>query len=91
MVMTFRDQLAHDLIPAGYSPVEHRTIEGRTYMMYVLPDRDPELPYTFDPTCGDCGCPRTACFGPPPFGWDDLVPESGCDHYDDGLRTYQCN
>ena len=85
---SFRDELAHDLIPQGMTPVEHRTTGGVRYIMYVLADTDPELPYVHDPICGDCGCDRTLCGGPPPFGWDDLVPEGACNHHDDKIPGY---
>ena len=86
--LPFRDRLAIELTVAGFTPVEHQTSDSKRYIMYTLPDRDPELPYVFDPVCGDCGCLRTECLGPPPFGWDDLVDEDACRHWSDSRGSF---
>lgn len=77
----FRTILAIELVDQGMIPFEKVTTTGTKYLMYLLPEDNEEFPYVHDPVCGDCGCPRVQCLGIPPLGWDDLVPEDGCNHY----------
>ncbi len=87
----FRSVLAEDLLREGLVPTEHVTSAGTKYLMYTTPEDVEILPYQYDPVCGDCGCPRNVCFGTPPFGWDGLVPEEGCTHWDDSEGAHNCN
>ena len=79
-LLSFREVLAQDMLAEGYVPTEHITSEGTRYLVYTDPAEVEVLLYLHDPTCGNCGCPRVACLGAPPFGWDDLAREEGCSH-----------
>ena len=92
VMMDFRSQLAHDLLPEGFIPTEHVTSDDIKYIGYTQPNGE-ELTYRHDPVCRDCrdcGCLRTYCMGVPTSGWDDLVPEEGCAHYDRAIEDPSC-